>query len=243
MLTRREALKQTVLASALCVGGASVAAVHAQQPAAAPAATAGGPFSLPPLPYPVDALEPAIDARTMEIHHDRHHAAYVAGLNKAIADEPSLAGRSLEELLRKLDSVPEKVRAAVRNHGGGHANHALFWELLRKNNGVGPKGELARALDQACGSFAGFQEQFTKAALSVFGSGWAWLTLDAGKLRIETTPNQDSPLTQGRPPLLGLDVWEHAYYLKYQNRRADYVAAFYTVINWDAVAARHQAVR
>ena len=241
MLTRRQALKQTLVASTVLTGAAAIMTARAQTPAAAPPPPVSGPFILPPLPYPVDALEPVIDARTMEIHHGRHHAAYVAGLNKAVADEPSLAGKSLDDLLRRLDAVPEKVRAAVRNHGGGHANHSLFWQMLRRNNGAGPTGALAKALDGTFSSLAGFQEQFTKAAMSVFGSGWAWLTLDGGKLRIETTPNQDTPVSQGRTPLLGLDVWEHAYYLKYQNRRADYVAAFYGVINWDWVAARHAA--
>jgi len=241
MLTRRQALKQSLIASTVLTSVATLSTGHAQAAAAAPASPAAGPFSLPPLPYPADALEPAIDARTMEIHHDKHHAAYVAGLNKAVADEPSLAGKSLDDLLRHLDAVPEKVRTAVRNHGGGHANHSLFWQTLRRKNGVGPTGDLAKALEGAFGSLTGFQEQFTKAALSVFGSGWAWLTLDGGKLRIETTPNQDTPVSQGRHPLFGLDVWEHAYYLKYQNRRADYVAAFYGVINWEWVAARHQA--
>ncbi len=243
MLTRREALQKTMLASTVLVGGAAVGSSLAQAPSGTSAAPAAGPFTLPALPYAADALEPAIDARTMEIHHGKHHAAYVAGLNKAVSEEPSLAGKSVEELLRRLDSVPEKVRTAVRNHGGGHANHSLFWPLLRKNNGAGPTGDLAKAIEAGFGNLAGFQEQFAKAALSVFGSGWAWLTLDGGKLRIETTPNQDSPLSQGRTPVLGVDVWEHAYYLKYQNRRADYVAAFYGVINWDWVASRYQALR
>lgn len=244
MINRRQAIQQALVATTVLTAAGGVADLSAQSPAgASPAPPASGPFSLPPLSYPFDALEPAIDARTMEIHHGKHHAAYVAGLNKAVADEPSLAGKSLEDLLRRLDTVPEKVRAAVRNHGGGHANHSLFWQLLRRNNGVGPSGALAKGLEATFGSLAGFQEQFTKAALSVFGSGWAWLALDGSKLRIETTPNQDTPVSQGRTPLLGLDVWEHAYYLKYQNRRADYVAAFYGVIDWDWVAGRYQAAR
>ena len=241
MMNRRQALQTTVLAAGALTGSASLYAPQAQAQAAATAASsAGGAFVLPPLPYAVDALEPAIDARTMEIHHGKHHAAYVAGLNRAVGEAPSLAGKSVEDLLRRLDAVPETVRGAIRNHGGGHANHALFWQLLRRNNGAGPTGELAAALARDFGSFSAFQEQFTKAALSVFGSGWTWLTRDGAKLRIESTPNQDSPLSHGRVPLLGLDVWEHAYYLKYQNRRADYVTAFYGVINWDFVADRYR---
>ncbi len=243
MLNRREALKRTALATTALVAGTAWQELRAQNaPPALPVSTpAAGPFKLPPLPYAADALEPAIDAQTMSIHHDKHHAAYVAGLNKAVTDAPELAGKSVEELLRHLDAVPEKVRTAVRNHGGGHFNHSLFWQMLRKNSGTGPAGELAQALDRRFGSLANFQAEFTKAGLAVFGSGWAWLTLDGKALKIETTPNQDSPLTHDRTPLLGVDVWEHAYYLKYQNRRADYLAAFHSVIDWDFVAARYQA--
>lgn len=241
MMNRRQALQTTVLAAGALTGATGVGAPEAQaQAASSAAAGSGGSFVLPPLPYAVDALEPTIDARTMEIHHGKHHAAYVAGLNKAVAETPALAGQPVEALLRRLDTIPEAVRGAVRNHGGGHANHSLFWQLLRRNNGTGPTGELATAITRDFGSFTSFQEQFTKAALGVFGSGWAWLTKDGAKLRIEGTPNQDSPLSHGRVPLLGLDVWEHAYYLKYQNRRADYVAAFYGVINWDFVADRYR---
>lgn len=236
MMTRRQALKHTALVPALTAGAGSL--FHLDARPASPSPPSPGPFSLPPLPYAVDALEPAIDARTMEIHHGRHHAAYVAGLNKAVADAPALAGRTLDDLLRNLASLPEGVRTAVRNHGGGHANHSLFWESLKKNAGAGPTGALAAALERKFGSVATFQQEFTKAALGVFGSGWAWLTLDKGELRLESLPNQDSPLSLGRFPLLGLDVWEHAYYLRYQNRRADYVAAFFSVINWDFVAER-----
>lgn len=243
MLNRREALKRAALATTALAAGTAWKELCAQNapPALPVSAPSAGPFKLPPLPYPADALEPAIDAQTMSIHHDKHHAAYVAGLNKAVADAPELAGKSVEDLLRHLDAVPEKVRTAVRNHGGGHFNHSLFWQMLKQNSGTGPAGELAQALDRSFGSLANFQAEFTKAALSVFGSGWAWLTLDGKALKIETTPNQDSPLTHGRTPLLGVDVWEHAYYLKYQNRRADYLAAFHSVINWDFVATRYQA--
>jgi Fe-Mn family superoxide dismutase len=197
-----------------------------------------GPFTVPPLPYPADALEPHIDARTMEIHHDKHHAAYVNNLNKAVAGQADLAKQPVHELLRQLDRLPEAIRTAVRNNGGGHHNHSLFWQMMKKNGGGQPKGELAKAIDQSFGSFDGFKEQFTGAATKVFGSGWAWLTFEGGRLKVESTPNQDSPVMQNRVPLLGLDVWEHAYYLKYQNRRPEYIAAFYSVLNWDFVAER-----
>ncbi len=233
-MNRRQALKQATLAAAACAFAASTGAAQTTPPAAA------GPFKLPPLPYPVDALEPHIDARTMEIHHDKHHAAYVQHLNKAVADHPDLAGKPVEELLRNLAAVPEKIRVAVRNHGGGHANHTFFWQLLKKGEAAKPSGELAKAIEAQFGSLATFQQDFSNAAIGVFGSGWAWLTLEGKGLRIETTPNQDTPLSQGRTPLLGIDLWEHAYYLKYQNRRVDYVAAFHNVINWDFVAQRYQ---
>lgn len=240
MLTRRQALKQTaMLAAATAVGGTLI-----ERPAcgAAPsgAGPAAGPFVLPPLGYPYDALEPYIDAQTMELHHGKHHAGYVANLNQAVAKAPELAGKSIEELLRNLDAVPESVRLAVRNHGGGHYNHALFWQLLRKERKARPgKSPFREALLRTFDKFEAFQQQFAAAALGVFGSGWAWLVLDGRQLKIETTANQDTPLSHGRIPLLGLDVWEHAYYLKYQNRRADYVAAFWNVINWEFVAERY----
>jgi len=231
LLTRREAIRHTALLGALAAVGSGI-------PIACGAETPGA-FSLPPLGYAFDALEPHLDAQTMQIHHDKHHAAYVANLNKAVAEAPSLAGKSIEALLRDLDDVPEPVRAAVRNQGGGHANHTLFWQQLKKNEGRGPSGELARAIDTTFNNFAGFQRQFTEAATKQFGSGWAWLTISTNKqLAIESTPNQDTPLSKGRTPLLGIDVWEHAYYLKYQNRRPDYIAAFYQVIDWDVVAER-----
>ncbi|HXG31767.1 MAG TPA: superoxide dismutase [Bryobacteraceae bacterium] len=228
-MTRRDALRTLAVASA------------AWTPVRGFQAGSGGPFTLPPLPYAFDALEPYIDAQTMQIHHDRHHGAYVNNLNAAVAKHPSLAGKTVEELMRNLQAVPEDVRTAVRNNGGGHINHSLFWELMKKNPGGKPAGELAKAIDRRFGSFASFQDQFTKAALGVFGSGWAWLSLDASKeLLIETSPNQDNPWMKGNTPVLGIDVWEHAYYLKYQNRRADYVAAWWNVVNWDFVSERYR---
>jgi len=236
MMTRRQAIKTGALA------GAALAASNrliAQTAAAPTPATPAGPFSLPPLPYAFDALEPHIDARTMEIHHDKHHAAYVANLNKAVADQPDLAQKSVEELLKNLDSVPEKIRTAVRNNGGGHLNHTLFWQMLKKGGGE-PVGSLAAAINSSFGNFAGFKDAFTKAATGQFGSGWAWLVIGADKkLSIEATANQDSPISHARQPLLGIDVWEHAYYLNYQNRRADYIGAFFNVVNWPFVAQLH----
>ncbi|HXA44066.1 MAG TPA: superoxide dismutase [Candidatus Angelobacter sp.] len=204
-----------------------------------PAATSG-PFTLPPLPYAYDALEPYVDARTMQIHHDKHHAAYVANLNKAVAGFPEVGSQPVEDLLKNLNAVPEKIRTAVRNQGGGHYNHSLFWQMLKKDGGD-PKGALAAAIDQRFGSFSSFKEEWTKAAVGQFGSGWAWLVVDGDKhLSIEPTANQDSPVSQGKQPVLGIDVWEHAYYLKYQNRRPEYVAAFFQVINWDFVSERYE---
>ncbi len=201
---------------------------------------AQGPFTLPPLPYAFDALEPHIDAQTMQIHHGRHHASYVNNLNNAVAKFPELAKRPVEELMRNLSQVPEEIRTAVRNNGGGHANHTLFWQIMSKGGPRKPVGELAKAIDQRFGSLTAFQDQLNRAAAGVFGSGWAWLTLDHGRqLSIVATPNQDTPLSAGHTPLVGIDVWEHAYYLKYQNRRADYVAAFHNVINWDAVSEQY----
>jgi len=194
---------------------------------------------LPDLPYPFDALEPHIDARTMEIHHDRHHAGYVNKLNDALKGHGGLSNKSLDELLGDLNAVPESIRTAVRNNGGGHANHSLFWEVMSPNGGGSPSGDLASALDNAFGSFDSFKEKFTSAATGRFGSGWAWLAVDDGGLVVFSTPNQDSPLMEGRTPILGLDVWEHAYYLKYQNKRPDYVAAWWNVVNWPEVANRY----
>src|SRR5271154_1244729 len=205
----------------------------------APRLFAAAPFTLPPLPYAFDALEPYIDARTMEIHHDKHHQAYVDNLNKAVASDSSLSGMTVEELLVKLDTLPAPVRTAIRNQGGGHANHSLFWQTLGPGKGAQPGGALAKALDSSFGSYSKFEDQLKAAAAGVFGSGWAWLLVDGNKLAIEQYPNQDSPISKGKKPLLGIDVWEHAYYLKYQNRRAEYLAAITKVINWDFVSGRY----
>ena len=194
-------------------------------------------FSVPDLPYDFGALEPHIDARTMEIHHGKHHAAYVAKLNAAVAGTP-LADMDINDLVANADAVSSP---AIRNNGGGHANHSLFWTVMSGSGGGEPSGGLAAAIDAAFGSFGGFQEKFSAAAANRFGSGWAWLSVDGGGLLVESTPNQDTPLMDGRTPILGIDVWEHAYYLNYQNRRPDYIAAFYNVIDWNAVAARFAA--
>ena len=237
MMTRRQALKTAAVASAACATFSSIRVCA--EPAESTAAAPGGPFKVPPLPYALDALEPYIDARTMEIHHDKHHAAYVTNLNKAVAEFPDLGNKKIEDLVKDLNAVPEKIRTAVRNQGGGHYNHTLFWQMMKKGGGSGPKGELSGAIDKAFGSFSGFKDKFTDAATKVFGSGWAWLVMDSSGLTIAPTPNQDTPLSQGKQPLLGIDVWEHAYYLKYQNRRPEYIAAWFNVINWDFVAERY----
>jgi Fe-Mn family superoxide dismutase len=201
-------------------------------------------FELGSLPYPYDALEPHIDARTMEIHHTKHHAAYVNNLNKAVENLPNLASRSLDSLLKEIQSVPMDVRQAVINHGGGHANHALFWRLMGPNKGGQPRGRLADELNSTFGSYQAFKDQFTAAATTRFGSGWAWLSRNEhGKLVVYNTANQDSPLMQGHRPILGLDVWEHAYYLKYQNRRPDYITAWWNVVNWDMAAELFDSTR
>lgn len=197
-------------------------------------------FELPKLPYAYDALEPHIDARTMEIHHTKHHNTYVTTLNGAIEKTPELAGKSLEELLSDLNEVPESVRTVVRNHGGGTYNHNLFWEIMGPNAGGTPSGELAKAIDSAFSSFDAFKEEFTKSATTRFGSGWAWLVKKDSGLAVVSTPNQDSSLSDGLTPILGIDVWEHAYYLKYQNRRPDYITAWWNVVNWDAVAEKYK---
>ena len=199
--------------------------------------------SLPSLPYDFAALEPHIDAQTMEIHHGKHHAAYVTNLNKALEAHPQLAEKGLEDLLRGIQDVPEGIRTVVRNHGGGHHNHSLFWSIMAPNAGGLPSGELAAALAAAFGSFESFKEKLTAAAAGQFGSGWGWLVLHDGKLEVIARPNQDSPLMEGKVPLLGVDVWEHAYYLRYQNRRPDYLAAWWNTIHWGAVADRYARAR
>ena len=201
-------------------------------------------FELPPLPYAEDALEPHIDAKTMSIHHDKHHAAYTNNLNNALTGNQVLASKSISALLADLDSVPEAIRTAVRNNGGGYANHKLFWSIMGPNGGGQPAGELAAAIDSAFGSFDAFKEAFAKAGVTRFGSGWAWLYVDDnGGLDVSSTPNQDTPLMEGNTPVLGLDVWEHAYYLNYQNRRAAYITAWWNVVNWDAVAANYASAK
>jgi Fe-Mn family superoxide dismutase len=195
------------------------------------------------LPYAYDALEPHIDAKTMEIHHTKHHQAYINNVNTAIQGKPELESKSVEDLVKGLAKVPEDIRTAVRNNGGGHANHTLFWTILSPTGGGNPSGEVADAINAKFGSFDAFKDQFNKAATTRFGSGWAWLSVDKGSLVLESTANQDSPLSEGRTPILGLDVWEHAYYLKYQNRRPDYIAAFWNVVNWDEVSKRYAAAK
>jgi Fe-Mn family superoxide dismutase len=232
MLTRRELFT--------LAGGAAVAAMASTRLEATPAfpQATQGVVTLPPLPYPVSALEPHIDAQTMTIHHDRHHQGYVNGLNAALAKDPEAAKRPLEELLRNIDAIPEAIRTAVRNSGGGHYNHVQFWTLMAPNAGGPPTGAAATAINGAFGSFDTFKDVFAQAAATRFGSGWAWLSDDNGKLIVHSTANQDTPLDEGRRPIFGLDVWEHAYYLKYQNRRGDYVGAFWNVINWTEVNRR-----
>jgi Fe-Mn family superoxide dismutase len=201
-------------------------------------------YTLPALPYAFDALEPHIDARTMEIHHGKHHNAYITNANKALEAHPALAAKSVEDLIKDLSAVPEGIRTAVRNNGGGHANHTLFWTVMAPKAGGEPGGDLAAAIGRDLGGFAAFKEKFSNAAVTRFGSGWAWLVVKGGKLEVLSTPNQDSPLMDGSgTPILGLDVWEHAYYLNYQNRRPDYVAAFWNVVNWAEVARRFQAAK
>jgi Fe-Mn family superoxide dismutase len=202
------------------------------------------PFTLPNLPYPYDALEPHIDKMTMEIHHTKHHGAYVTNVNKALESAPELANATIEELLaNECAKVPEAIRTAVRNNGGGHANHTLFWQIMSPKGGGQPSGPLAEAINAAFSSFENFKEKFTNAGMTRFGSGWAWLVLAGGKLDLYSTANQDSPLMQGHIPILGLDVWEHAYYLKYQNRRAEYIAAWWNIVNWPEVEKRFLETR
>ena len=238
-LSRRDALK------ALGAGVAAVGLGAPIAPAAAPAKAGATvqPFSLPRLGFAYDALEPHFDARTMEIHHTKHHQAYITNANNALANQPTLQKLSGEEIVRNLAAVPEAIRTTLRNNVGGHLNHALFWDVVGPRGGGAPTGALAAALTATFGSFDAFKTQFGDAALKRFGSGWAWLNLKGGRLEISSTANQDSPLMENMTPLLGLDVWEHAYYLKYQNRRADYIAAFWNAVRWEAVAVRHAAVK
>lgn len=199
-------------------------------------------FELPKLTYAYDALEPNIDAKTMEIHHTKHHNTYVTNLNAAV-EGTEFAGKDLLELISNIDALPADKQTAVRNNGGGHANHSLFWEILTPGGATTPTGELASAIDAKFGSFDAFKDEFAKVAAGRFGSGWAWLVVDGGELAITSTPNQDSPVMEGKTPILGLDVWEHAYYLNYQNRRPDYIAAFWNVVNWDVVESKYQAAK
>jgi superoxide dismutase, Fe-Mn family len=192
--------------------------------------------SLPPLPYPSDALEPHIDKQTMEIHHGKHHNAYVTNLNAALEKHPELQSKSVEDLIRGISSVPEDVRTAVRNNGGGHVNHTMFWQVMGPNAGGQPSGAIADAINAAFGGFDKFKEEFKKAAVGRFGSGWAWVVNNGGKIAIESSPNQDNPMMDGKKPVFGIDVWEHAYYLKYQNRRPDYIDAWWNVVNWQKVS-------
>ncbi len=212
----------------------------AQQTAGMAQAT---PHQLPPLPYSFDALEPYIDAKTMEIHHGKHHAAYVNNLNKALEGHTDLQKLSLTELLAQLNKVPENVRTAVRNNAGGHYNHSMFWKIMKKGGGGEPRDELAEAIKKTVGSFADFKTKFTQTAMGRFGSGWAWLFIKDGKLAIDSTPNQDNPVIDGGKPVMGLDVWEHAYYLKYQNRRNEYIEAWWNVVNWDQISENYSLAK
>ena len=200
-------------------------------------------YQLPDLPYDYNALEPHIDEETMRIHHDKHHGTYVTKVNAALEGHDDLASKSIEDLLKDINSVPENIRTAVRNNGGGHANHSLFWQILSPNGGGNPTGAIADAINSKFGSFDKFKQEFSDAAANRFGSGWAWLVVNNGELEVTSTPNQDSPYMEGKTPILGLDVWEHAYYLKYQNRRPDYIGAFFNVVNWDEVNKRYEAAK
>ena len=243
LTTRRQALK-TLTAAAIASTTFGRFPVLAETPAAAPVAAPAptGPFKLPPLPYAYDALEPYIDAETMHLHHDKHHATYVAKLNEALAKEPTFTPpANVDDLVKDLATVPESIRTAVRNQGGGHSNHSLFWQTLSAKGGE-PKGDFAKALDADLGGLDKFKEAAAKAGAGLFGSGWVWLVLDGGKkLTLLTLPNQDSPLSEGHYPLFGNDVWEHAYYLKYHNVRADYIKAIWNVVNWGFISDRYAA--
>jgi Fe-Mn family superoxide dismutase len=251
-LTRRQLLKGAGIGGAATLLSACIRTSprEEEEPTRSPVASGGGEgggqarFVLPPLPYAYDALEPHIDAMTMEIHHDKHHSGYVSKLNAALEDYPDLQDQTVVALLRDLDTIPEDIRTAVRNNGGGHANHSLFWEIMSPNGGGDPSGDLAEAIDDTFGSVGHLQELVNDAGLGQFGSGWAWLVVDEdGRLEVMNTPNQDSPYSVGRTPLLGIDVWEHAYYLKYQNQRGEYLDAWWNTVNWEAIAERFQAAR
>lgn len=238
--SRRSFLKSTLLAAAtpILTKANTVLSIHSPLPKENTMA-----HELAPLPYAFDALEPYIDAKTMEIHHDKHHAAYVSNLNAALKDHADLQNKSALELISNLSAVPESIRTAVRNNGGGHVNHTMFWQQLKKDVAFPASGKLADAINSAFGSLDKFKEDFTKAGLTRFGSGWAWLITDKGKLSVVSTPNQDNPVMEGKTPILGVDVWEHAYYLKYQNRRGDYLAAFWNIVNWNDVAQRFDSAK
>ena len=240
MPTRRQAIQTLAVATFATTLGKLSLSAQAPAPAAAPEPT--GPYTLPKLPYAYDALEPSIDALTMHLHHDKHHAAYVKKLNEALAKEPTFTPpANVDDLVAHLDTVPESIRTAVRNNGGGHANHSLFWQTLGAKKGE-PKDDLAKAITDDAGGLAKLKADMNEQGAKLFGSGWVWLVLDGGKkLTIMTTANQDSPLTEGHTPLFGIDVWEHAYYLKYHNVRADYLAAIWNVLNWDFISDRYAA--
>lgn len=240
LLTRRAALKTFGVGAALVGLG-----LRSGRASITPAMATGAaqPFTLPPLAYAYDALEPYFDAQTMEIHHTRHHQAYINNANQALVAHPELQGSGAETLVKELSMVPASIRTTLRNNVGGHLNHTLFWRVLSPNGGGEPSGELGAAIAAEFGSFEQFKRAFTAAAMGCFGSGWAWLSLRAGALTVHSTANQDSPLMEGATPLLGLDVWEHAYYLHYQNRRADFVSAFWRVVNWDQVAGHYATAR
>jgi superoxide dismutase, Fe-Mn family len=241
-LTRRDVLKTFgAAAAAISVGAVAVNAASKSDTGAKGSTATAQPFTLPKLGYAYDALEPHIDAKTMEIHHSKHHQAYITNANNTLKDQPSLVKMSAEELLRNLSAVPEATRTTVRNNVGGHLNHAFFWRVIGPNGGGAPSGALASAITKNFGTLDTFKTQFGDAATKRFGSGWAWLIAKDGKLAVTSTANQDSPISDGATPLLGLDVWEHAYYLRYQNRRADYITAFWNVVKWDQVGALHAA--
>lgn len=243
-MNRRHLLKSLGLSAGIAASGSVVSPLctwaQTRTTPSLPVQNTRGPFTVPSLPYSYDALEPYIDSATMHLHHDKHHASYVEKLNAAVVDHPELGDKNVDDLVSNLAAIPEPLQTVIRNQGGGHANHSFWWKILSKQSGGAPKAELAKDIDRQFGSLGQFQDQFSKAAGNVFGSGWAWLTLShAGKLQIETSGNQDSPLTRGRTPILGIDVWEHAYYLKYQNRRSEYASAFFHIVNWDYVSANY----